>query len=317
MIRSFPLIGRIFLVTLLVCPLGASLAQESSLSQLMSTLVKKNKRGSVIKLQEALESLVSIRDSGEYSHPIRLLSELEEIDSRMRLGQVAQIENRLNQLALQWKDVPSIRERAFALKKLHQVRKAVLIEPNAISSSDVGAYFREKFLPAKRVTKFLTSSGPRKVPLNFPIRYLSGLSEGVLSSKKPEEPLATVIGFVDFDSLMDPKLDYQGKINDLLTRNQRVVLGLFIYFRGERSTAVLDVDSRPWNRMAIFWINGSFKKLEGVPWRTRYEWLPGPAFFMIEFSGKILSWCFPWDSWMGFQRDVEGWLENSLVERKS
>ena len=115
--------------------------------------------------------------------------------------------------------------------------------------------------------------------------------------------MVTVIGFVRATDLADPALDYRRKIDDLVVRGD-VILALMVYESFDDDAVDLDMTARPWTNVAVFRFRGSFREFDGLNRRTRYEWLPGPSFFLVEFGGKVLSWCFPWDDWRGFEADV-------------
>ncbi len=287
--------GALAALALLVLTAPAP-AEDPALAKAMEL---KARRGETVPLDRVVASLRDLSSTPTVPAPTRLLAELEELDLLLRMGRLHNLARRLRELGEAWRDAPSVSVRTQALERVMRARQSLLIEPNAVGRVDVGERFARRYLRRPDGTI-------REIPRGFPIRFLSGLAEGILAPTEPDARVATVIAFVEARHLADPQLDIAGRIAGLLSGDHGdIVLGLFVYESADGPAVTLPPGDEPWTRAVVLWFAGSFDRFDGLDRRTRVEWLPGPSFFLVEFGGSVISWCLPWDRWDGFLADID------------
>jgi hypothetical protein len=227
-----------------------------------------------------------------------LAADLEAIDCRLRLRRLDGLEERLGRLAAGWGANREVRRRAEALTGLSYLRDGTLLEPNAIASDrlDVGRKFRSRFLGGR--------DGAADIPLGRPLFRLTSLSPSPPRDLRASRPKAvTIAGFLRVEDL-DPGPDpvWREPVR-LFEGDPRVVLALFV-FTGDREPPPARPGEEPWESAAVLWIRGTPETLAAAPVRSRYEWLPGPTFFLLEPGGRVRSWRWPHEGWRGFEADV-------------
>ena len=258
-----------------------------------------------------LEALAA--KDGEAPTAASVLGELEAIDARLRLFRFQGLERRLDRLDESWGRDLGIRRRVLALRSLLHIRSGSLLEPNAISRADLGDRFRARFLPQK------PGGAPRVVPLDFPIRFLCDLSprpgSGLGGGRR--EGAVTLLGFVGIEELGEARRDALKPVLEHFDRDPRALAALFV-FASDFELLPPRTAEEPWNRLAIFWIRGTPQALSStpVPVRSRYEWLPLPAYFILEPGARIRSWRWPHEGWDGFLLDAGAAFEGRSAEGK-
>ncbi len=230
----------------------------------------------------------------------RVLAELEAIDARLRLGRRDGLQPRIDRLR---KDFPRHRDvlaRARALEFILAMETGPLLEPNAIARADLGIRFFERFLS--------TRGGARRatVPLDRPIRFLCDLNLAPERRTGRTEKVHPVVllGLVGRDDLQGERLQSFHPAFEHFDRDPRALLCLFV-FTGEGDLPAAQTADGPLSRAAVFWIQGTPTTLASASVRTRYEWLAGPTFFLMEPGGLYKSWRWPHEGWEGFLRDIK------------
>jgi len=234
----------------------------------------------------------------------QILAELEAIDARLRLGRRDGLQARIDRLR---HDFPRHREllaRARALEFILVMKNGPLLEPNAIARADLGSRFFERFLSTRGGSRRAT------VPLDRPIRFLCDLNLATERRTGRTEKIHPVVllGFVGRDDLQGARLQALQRAFDHFERDPRALLCLFV-FAGEGELPAVQTAEGPLSRAAVFWIRGTPAALADAPVRTRYEWLAGPTFFLMEPGGLFKSWRWPHEGWDGFLVDIQSELD--------
>jgi hypothetical protein len=235
---------------------------------------------------------------------VGVLAELEAIDARLRLGRLDGLPERVRRLLHDWGAHPEVRRRARALGGLIPLRTGPLLEPNAISRVDLGKQFKERFHPGREDASDL------KVPLDQPIRHLSRLLSGKPGRAAPRAASAAVslVGFLEMADLSSDRMRAWRTVFEGFDRDPRVLIALFIFTGGAEPPAPL-AGEEPWSRAVVFWIRGTPSALSSAVIRSRFEWIAGPTFFLLEPGGKVRSWKWPEEGWEGFMNhDLPGAL---------
>ncbi len=307
-----------FLLAILAAPPPGESAPAGGLTQADARLLAALRLKEERKLEEAryqLESLVAassvpvpeppgggaVRPGGGGSPfgALTVLAELEAVDVRMRLGRLEGVDARLRKLREAWAGNEEIRRRVRAFEGLLSLRGRYLLEPNAITRADLGERFRQRFCPKNR-------EEPQQVPLNYPIRYLSNLAPVPASPPAPNAPrqrAVTMVGFLSIDDLHDPQRSNWKPALDFFDLGPRALVALFVY-TGDLDPPPPAAAAEPWTSVAIFWIRGTPAALASAPVRSRYEWLPGPTFFLLDPGGQVRSWHWPHEDWLGYLTDA-------------
>lgn len=225
---------------------------------------------------------------------VGVLAELEAIDARVRLGRMDGLPDRLRRLLHDWGTHPEVRRRARALGGLIPLRTGPLLEPNAISRVDLGKQFKDRFHAGREDASDL------KVPLDQPIRHLSRLLSGSPGRPGPRTASAavTLVGFLEMADLSSERMREWRAVFEGFDRDPRVLIALFIFTGGAEPPAPVGAEE-PWSRAVVFWIRGTPSALTSAVIRSRFEWIPGPTFFLLEPGGKVRSWKWPEEDWEG------------------
>ena len=272
--------------------------RDTALRTYLTALEVKNRD---FALEKALERLEEINGRCDPHLAVSALSRLEDLDTRLRLDRLDQVDTELGLLKSEWSTVPSIVRRTRALRTLVVVKNSLFVEPNAVTRVSSGRLFEHRLLLGN-------SDGDedgrrRQIPLNFPVRFLSQL---MLESKDGAKKHPTLIAaFVELADLVDRSRGFFDRLEKLekWTERSDILVAFFVYTGGVPAPE-WDMEGRPWNRTVVFWFRGTFHRLEGLQVRTLYEWLLGPTVSRVAPGGLLADWCFPWDNWAAFEARV-------------
>ena len=294
-------------------PAAAPLVPAQEGPRLKAALALKEER----RLQDALvrlEAIASARAARPGSGPAELqlaapgqaltagalLAELEAIDVRLRLGALEGLEGRLRGLEEAAGAQRDVQRRVRALRSILHLAGGSLLEPNAIARLDVGDRLRARFFPGRG------ADSPPPIPLDLPIRKLSDLTPGRPpgAARGPRNACPPLVGFLGLEDLATSRRAALQPAFDHFDGDPRALIALFVY-TGDAEIPPPATGDEPWSRAAVFWIRGTPAALSSVPVRSRYEWLPGPTFFLLAPGGRIRSWRWPHEGWDGFLRDAQ------------
>jgi hypothetical protein len=241
---------------------------------------------------------------------LAVLGQLEAIDARMRAGLLGGLEPRLQLLAESWGENRDVRRRVRALQGLLPLLGGSLLEPNAIARVDAGDRFLARFFHGQK-----GSASPR-IPLDLPLRHLSDLPigepGGTGSGHRPRP--VVVAGFLGIEELTPERREPWRPAWVHFDQDPRALLALFVY-TGDAELPPPAPAEEPWSRAVIFWIRGTPFEIASGPIRSRYEWLPGPTFFLLGPGGRLRSWRWPEEGWKGFLTDVREELSRTAGGR--
>jgi hypothetical protein len=227
------------------------------------------------------------------------VAELEAVDVRLRLGNLEGLDGRLRGLEEAAGGQRDVQGRVRALRAILHLAGGSLLEPNAIARLDLGDRVRARFFPGRG------ADSPTLIPLDLPLRKLSDLTPGRVpgAARGSRTPCLPLVGFLGIEDLALSRRGAIQPVFDHFESDTRALVALFVY-TGDGEIPPPATGDEPWSRAAVFWIRGTPAALSSAPVRSRYEWLPGPTFFLLEPGGKIRSWRWPHEAWDGFLRDA-------------
>lgn len=257
------------------------------------------------RVEERERALELLREVARGDSAAAIEADLEALDLALRLGRLEGVGPRLDILESRWAGSPSVSLRARALRGILGLRLSLFLEPNAVATATVGSTFRERFLQDDLSRKTF-----RELPLGFPVLFLNDRADArVAAGGKVRAPTVVVLATLE-DLLVAEKELVEGvEGGSRLTRlarlaSRREVLVIVLAFLGTLPAIEWEGGPPELESLCLLWIPGTFQALEGVPRRTRFEWVPGTSFIRLGPGNEVLSWCLPWDSWGPFEREL-------------
>ncbi len=277
---------------------------DSEVAELYNRVVETEKYSN--ELQVKNQALQKLERWSQGDTALALLAKFESLDLKLRMGELEGIDSPLRELEKTWSEVPSIALRARALRGLLRTKQSLFVEPNAVADLDVGTRFRERFLQDDISKKTFKS-----IPLDFPVLYLNDRADALVA-KGAKVRVPTVLVLVQLEDLIEAEkqLDENQKELSPLARciqlaDQQGFICILLTYMGSLPSIEWEMEKGPWSSTCILWVSGTFQSLEGVPRRTRYEWMPGTSFFRLGPGNSLISWRMPWDPWEPFEKSLK------------